>query len=274
MGEPALLPSRQGPRAPSPRTGFPGTYAVNSEAEELEIAQPDAAQKTRLPLTRDRVLRAAAELADARGIESLTMRNLGQELGVEAMSLYNHVANKEAVLDGVAEVVIGEVLAAVDEIEPAASPAEWKAVTRRRILAAREVLLRHRWAPAVLESRTTMPPPALQYFDSLLGAMREGGFSLDLAHHAMHALGSRALGFTQELFVTEDDDLTPEEAAVMFRQMGAYPHLVELMGVVYHDADSTLGGCDDQFEFEFGLDLILDGLERLRDAAWQLPDRD
>jgi AcrR family transcriptional regulator len=238
--------------------------------------QPDAAEKRRVPLSRERVLRAAVALADGRGIEALTMRSLGQELGVEAMSLYNHVANKEDVLDGVVEVVVGEVLAAVDEIAPPSEPADWKQVVRARILAAREVLLRHKWAPGVLESRTAMPPALLGYYDSLLGLMREAGFSLDLAHHALHALGSRALGFSQELFVTDnDDDVPPETAAVMLRQMTSYRHLGELMRLVSHDPDSTLGrpgGCDDQFEFEFGLDLLLDGLERLRAAAWQLPD--
>jgi AcrR family transcriptional regulator len=219
------------------------------------------------------VLRAAVELADDRGIEALTMRNLGQELGVEAMSLYNHVANKEDVLDGVCEVVVSEVVGAVEEIAPPDDPAGWKDVARRRILTAREVLLRHRWAPAVLESRENLPAAALRYYDSLLGLMLGAGFSLDLAHHALHALGSRALGFTQELFVT-DDDPGPEALAVMRLQMGAhFPNLAALLDVVYHDAGSTLGsGCDDQFEFEFGIDLILDGLERLRDAAWRLPD--
>jgi AcrR family transcriptional regulator len=237
-------------------------------------AQPDAAEEPRLPLTRERVLRAAVELADTRGIESLTMRNLGHEVGVEAMSLYNHVANKEAVLDGLVEVVVGEIIAAVDEIEPLSGAAGWKDVMRRRILAAREVLLRHRWAPDVLESRTDIPPSLVPYYDSVLGLMREAGFSLDLAHHAMHALGTRTLGFTRELFVTDDNDVDPEVAAVMLQQMaGRFPYLTELMRVVSHDAGSTLGsGCDDQFEFEFGLDLLLDGLERLRDGAWRLPD--
>jgi AcrR family transcriptional regulator len=221
------------------------------------------------------VLRAAVELADERGIEALTMRNLGQDLGVEAMSLYNHVANKADILDGIVDVVGGEVVAATAEIPPPASPAEWKGVLRRRILTAREVLLRHRWAPAVLESRTDIPPSLIAYYDSMLGEMRGAGFSLDLAHHALHAIGSRALGFTQELFATEDD-LDPEIAGAMIRQMaGHYPHLADLMKIVAHDPDSTLGrpgGCDDQFEFEFGLDLILEGLERLRDRGWQLSE--
>ena len=137
---------------------------------------------------------------------------------------------------------------------------------RRRILAAREVFLKHRWAPGVLESRQDMPPGLMRYYDGLLGIMLAGGVSLDLAHHAMHALGSRALGFNQELF-TDDADVSPEEVALMARQMAAFPNLVALMQVVYHDPDSTVSGCDDQFEFEFGLDLILDGLERLKGQA-------
>jgi len=220
------------------------------------------------------VLRAAVDLADTRGIDSLTMRNLGHELGVEAMSLYNHVANKEAVLDGLVEVVVGEITVAVDEVESQSGATGWQDVMRARILTAREVLLRHRWAPGVLESRTDIPPSLVPYYDSLLKLMREGGFSLDLAHHAMHALGTRMLGFTRELFVTDDKEVDPEVAAIMFQQMaGRFPYLTELMQVVSHDAGSTLGsGCDDQFEFEFGLDLLLDGLERLRVGAWRLSD--
>jgi AcrR family transcriptional regulator len=239
-----------------------------NRSEEM-AAQPDAAEKPRAPLTRERVLRAAVELADARGIDSLTMRNLGRELGVEAMSLYNHVAGKEDVLDGIVEVLLDEVLAAMDEIGPPATPAEWKQAMRRRILAAREVLLRHRWAPGVLESRTKAPPTMLQHSDSLIGLMREAGFSIDLAHHAMHVLGTRALGFTRELFVTDEQDVQPEATAVVLQQIATrYPYAAELMRAVSHDAGTTLGsGCDDQFEFEFGLDLILEGLERLRTGA-------
>jgi AcrR family transcriptional regulator len=225
----------------------------------------EAGQKTRVPLSRERVLRSAVALADERGIEALTMRNLGQELGVEAMSLYNHVSNKQDVLDGLVDVVVDEVLAVVEQIRPPEDPADWKPVARRRILAAREVLLRHRWAPGLLEARKTFPTALLRYYDDLLGLMLGAGFSIDLGHHAMHALGSRALGFTQELFTEDNPDVPPEAELAMFQQMAAnYPHMTELMKVVSHDADSTLGGCDDQFEFEFGLDLILDGLDRLR----------
>jgi AcrR family transcriptional regulator len=226
-------------------------------------------EAARKPLTRERILRTAVELADARGIEALTMRNLGQELGVEAMSLYNHVSNKDDLLTGVVDVVGAEVVAGVEALPRG----EWKDTMRQWILAAREVMLRHPWAPGVLESRTQPPPSIMRYYDSLLGLMLEGGFSLDLAHHAMHALGSRAVGFSQELFVTDDEDVDPDLMAVMIRQTAAiYPNLAELLKIVYHDPDTTLGGCDDQFEFEFGLDLLLDGLERLRDREWRLPE--
>ena len=234
----------------------------------MYVMEAASQPRSRAPLTRERVLRAAVELADERGIEALTMRSLGQELGVEAMSLYNHVSNKEDVFDGLVEVVVGEVLAAVDEIEPPSDPVEWVPVARRRMLAAREVMLRHRWAPGLLESRKDVPPALVRYFDMLLGLMRQAGFSLDLAHHALHAIGSRGLGFTQELFTEAGhEEVTPEMQAMMARQMAQFPHIVELMQVVTHDADSSLGGCDDQFEFEFGIDLILDGLERLRAAG-------
>jgi AcrR family transcriptional regulator len=229
-------------------------------------AEPQAVKPPRSPLTRERVLRAAVELADESGIEALTMRGLGQAVGVEAMSLYNHVANKEAILDGAVEVVMGEVLEAVEALEPPADPADWKPAARRRILAARDVFLRHRWAPGVLESRKEIPALGMRYFDGLLGLMLRGGFTADLAHHAMHALGSRGLGFTQELF--EDEDIPAEAVQMMAQQMaGEYPNLAEMLKTVTHDADTTLGWCDDQFEFEFGLDLILDGLERLRAAS-------
>jgi AcrR family transcriptional regulator len=233
----------------------------------------EAAQKQRLPLTRERVLRAGVGLADERGLEALTMRTLGQELGVEAMSLYNHVRNKDDLLDGVVEVVAAELLEAVQRVPPPPTPAEWKQAMRARILAARSVLLRHRWAPAVLETRVNAPPSVMQHYDEILGLMLGAGFSIDLAHHAMHALGSRALGFTQELFVNGDDKVPPEMTALMLQQMAMkYPHLGRLVQAVFHDTGSVLGsGCDDQFEFEFALDLLLDGLDRMRDAHWSLP---
>jgi AcrR family transcriptional regulator len=231
-----------------------------------------APEKKREPLSRDRVLRAAVAMADEHGIEALTMRSLGQELGVEAMSLYNHVDNKADILNGIVGVVCDEIVAAVNEIPPPDDPAEWKPVVRARILRARDVHLQHRWAPAQLETMPDIPPSLLGYYEQLLATLREGGFSLDLAHHAMHALGSRALGFAQELFVQADHDIDPDEMAMMLGMMaGQFPNMADLMKIVVHDPESTLGGCDDQFEFEFGLDVILDGLDRLREADWQSP---
>ena len=216
----------------------------------------------RIPLSRDRVLRAAVQLADDAGIEAVTMRKLAAELGVEAMSLYYHVANKEQLLDGMVDIIIGEIEADNGGFD-VPRDVYWKTAMRERILNARSVMLRHPWAPGVLETRTTMSPSLIMYFNSLLGIMVEGGFSYDLGHHAMHAIGSRALGFNQELFVPDDDSNDEEQAEEMLAQMAEHvPYIVGMMQEIVHDdPDSTLGWCDDQTEFEFGLDLLLDGLD-------------
>jgi AcrR family transcriptional regulator len=218
----------------------------------------------RAPLSRDKVLRAAVRLADANGIEALTMRRLAEEFQAEAMSLYHHVANKEDVLDGVVDVVAAEINQAVGRVAVPAAGAEWKKALRQRILTAREVMLRHTWAPRVFESRTSTSVEVLRYYDGVVGCMRAGGFSFDTIHHAMHALGSRALGFATELF---DPSGAPAEVdpAEMQMMAGLAPNLAGLMAAIVHDDPaSTLGWCDDQAEFEFGLDIILDGLDRLR----------
>jgi AcrR family transcriptional regulator len=231
--------------------------------------QIDRDPRARDPLTRDRVLRAGVDLADREGIQSLTMRNLARELGAEAMSLYYHVANKEAVLDGVVDVIMDEINEAVGKVEGPPASEDWKTVMRMRILAARQVLLRHRWASRLIETRTAISPTTMRYFDDLLGVLRSGGFSYDLAHHAMHALGSRALGFTQELFEPENADTDDEDLANAMAEMAdQFPHLTGMMMEVAHDdAHSTLGWCDDQFEFEFGLDLLLEGLDATRQRS-------
>lgn len=226
------------------------------------VAETESGTGTRTPLSRDRVLVAAVSVADEGGIEALTMRGLADALDVEAMSLYYHVANKEALLDGVADVVIGEVLEAVGELD--CDPADWKGALRQRALTAREVMLRHKWAPGVLETRTKMSPPLLLYYNGILEIFRAGGMSYDLAHHAMHALGSRVLGFTQEMFDpapgSEDEEANE---AVLAEMMERLPYLVEMMGEIVHDdPEDTIGWCDDQTEFIFALDLMLDGLER------------
>ena len=216
----------------------------------------------RAPLSRDRVLRAAVTLADDAGIESLSMRKLAQELGVVPMALYKHVANKEELLDGIIDVV-------VSEIHPPIRGADWKSAVRHRILSARQALLRHPWASRVIESRTAPTPLVLEYIDSIIGMFRVGGFSVDLTHHVMHAMGSRMLGFTQELF-DDSQNVDPDVQAAMLAEMaGKYPYVTELAMAVAHDEESVVGqGCDDQFEFEFALDLLLDGFERLRQRGW------
>jgi AcrR family transcriptional regulator len=212
----------------------------------------------RVPLSRDRVLRAAVTLADTAGIESLSMRKLAQELGVVPMALYKHVANKEELLDGMVDIVVGE-------IDPPVHGTDWKSAVRQRILSARRALLRHPWASRVLESRTNPTPLVLGYMDSMIGMFRAGGFSIDLTHHVMHTVGSRIFGFTQELF-EDSPSVDPETQATMPPETAQrYPYITELLMAVYHDEASVVGpGCDDQFEFEFALDLLLDGIERLR----------
>ena len=223
----------------------------------------------RAGLTKDQVFRAAVRVADEGGIAALTMRRLAEELGVEAMSLYHHVADKDEVLAGMVDVVVSEISTREPETGtlPGGAGGNWKTAVRHTILAAREVLLGHPWAPSVIESRTTMSPTVMRYYDSLIRLLREGGLSVSLVHHAMHALGSRALGFTQELFAPDNDDNPGLDVAAIIRGDLAdeYPYMTEIAVIetAKHDKDSTLGWCDDQIEFEFGLDLLLDGLDRL-----------
>jgi AcrR family transcriptional regulator len=223
--------------------------------------QPEATRRSRL--SRDRVLRAAVALADQAGIESLSMRKLAQELGVVPMALYKHVANKEELLDGMVDVV-------VSEIDPPVHDTDWKCAVRQRVLSARRALLRHPWASRVIESRTNRTPVVLEYMDSMTGMFLAGGFSADLTHHVMHALGNRMWGFTREMF-DDPQSFNPEAQAAMAREMaaGKYPHIVEIAMAAGHDDEPVGGrGCDEQFEFEFALDLLLDGFERLCQQGW------
>jgi AcrR family transcriptional regulator len=207
----------------------------------------------RAPLTRDRVLRAGVAFADERGIASLSMRKLGEVLSVEAMSLYNHIANKSELLDGMVDIVFGEIELPADQID-------WRTAMRERALSAREILSRHRWAIGLMESRTVPGPATLRHHDAVIGSLRGGGFSIGMAAHALSVLDSYIYGFAlQEANLPFDTgEQTAELAhAIMARfPAGDYPHLTEL----------TLGhvlqaGYDYGAEYEFGLDLILDGLE-------------
>ena len=221
-----------------------------------------AEARARETLSKERVLRAAVAVADRAGVEGLSMRKVAQELDVVPMALYRHVSSKDEMLDGMLELV-------VDEIDPPRADTDWKTAIRERILSARRALLRHPWASRVIETRSDPGPAMLAYMDSMIGLLRAGGFSMDLTHHAMHAMGSRILGFSQELY-EDDADVDSEVEAEMWAAMaGAYPNIAELVTTVFHDDATVVGGrgCDDQFEFEFALDLILDGLERLRDRS-------
>jgi AcrR family transcriptional regulator len=211
----------------------------------------------RRTLTRQRVLRTAVALADERGLKELTMRSLARKLDVEAMSLYNHVANKEDLLDGMIELVFSE-------IEPPAAGGDWKAELRKRAVSTRAALLRHRWAVGEMEGRTNHGPSNLKVHDAVLGCLRVAGFSIEMTVHGMSVQDAYIYGFA--LQQTDMSSQTAEDFATEAqRQMvayadalAAYPNLVEVVGGYVAQA-----GYDYDREFLFGLDVILNGLERL-----------
>ncbi len=217
-------------------------------------------------LSRERVLATAVTHADTHGLDAVSMRRLAADLDVVPMALYKHVSDKEALLDGMADVVLAE-------LGPLTSQDDWRSTVRGRILAARQLLLRHPWLRRVLETRPRQTPTMLSYLDSLIAVFRQAGFSDALTHHVMHALGSRAWGFTQELF----DDPNPGPPPTPEQLIGlsqAFPHVAAMAGAAGHADDSVVGrGCDDQFEFEFALDLLLDGIAERQSAGWAPPVR-
>lgn len=220
------------------------------------------ATQTRAPLSRERVLRAAVAFADESGIATLSMRKLGEALGVEAMSLYNHVASKSDLLDGMIDLVFSE-------IDLPSGGASWKSAMRQRAVSARQVLSRHRWAIGLMESRSSPGPATLRHHDSVIGSLRDAGFPVALAGHAFAVLDSYIYGFTlQETSLPFDTGEETAELAEMIMARfppGEYPHLTEL--TVEHVLQS---GYDHGNEYQFGLDLILDGLERARHTALSL----
>jgi AcrR family transcriptional regulator len=214
-----------------------------------------------VPLSRERVLRTAVALADARGLGELTMRKLGQELGVEAMSLYHHVGGKDDLLDGMIDLVFAE-------IDPPAAGGDWKAELRRRAVSTRAALDRHRWAVGEMEGRTSHGPSSIRVHDAVLGCLLGAGFSEAMTVHAYSVQDAYIYGFA--LQQADMASQTPEDfAAVARRQMDGYrdvladyPNLVRVVG-----GHVAKVGYDYDREFLFGLDLILDGLERLLDDA-------
>jgi AcrR family transcriptional regulator len=225
----------------------------------MAVRAPEHTRR-RTPLNRERILRAAVALADQGGFESLSMRNLAKELGVEAMSLYNHVANKDDLLDGMIDLVFGE-------IELPSTDVDWKTAMRRRALSTREALNRHRWAIGLMEGRSSHGPANLSLHDAVLGCLRAAGFSLEMTVHAYSVQDSYIYGFAlQERDMSSEsaDDFAAEAQRQMHEYQAVladYPHLVEVVGGYVAKA-----GYDYATEFLFGLDLILDGLDRLREA--------
>ena len=221
------------------------------------MAESRPASPTRGALSRDRVLRAAIDLADAAGIDALSMRRLAQELGVEAMSLYHWFRSKDALLDAMLDAVYAE-------MEHPPNGDDWQADTRLAAVSARDVLLRHAWATARLMSSPAPSPARLRWMNALLGRLRAAGFSPEMTHHAYHALDSHIVGFVLWVLpylalAKQRPDLGPTILAAM--PLAELPHLAEH---IRQHMDDRPG---DTSEFEFGLDLLLDGLDRRRRPA-------
>jgi AcrR family transcriptional regulator len=216
---------------------------------------PSETASPRPPLTRDRILHAALDLADRDGLGALTMRRLGAELGVEAMALYKHVANKEEILDGIVELVVAR-------IEIPSEEADWKQAMRRRANSAREVLSRHSWAIGLLETRGAMGPTTMRYLNAILGNLRSAGFSVENAAHAFWLLDSYVYGHViQETSVplrTSGELSEPAASPLEQDSMNEYPYLVEI------GEHAMRSGYSVDREFEFGLELVLDALDEHR----------
>ena len=217
---------------------------------------------SRTPLSRDRVLAAAVELADADGLPAVSMRSLAGRLGVVPMALYKHVGDKEDLVDGMVDAVV----AAYDVPAPGLP---WQEATRSRILAARRSLLAHPWLRAAIESRARRTPAVLGHMDAVAGELIAGGLSVDLTHHAMHALGHRIWGFSPEAFDEPGagPPSDPAEREAMLAAVGArYPHIAAIAAASLAD---EAGGCDEGVEFAFGLDLLLDAVAALHARGWR-----
>jgi AcrR family transcriptional regulator len=219
---------------------------------------PKPRTETRVRLNRERVLQKGIELADADGIERLTMRKLGEELGVEAMSLYNHVANKDDLLGGMIDAVF-------EEIELPSHSDPWKTALRKRSVSVRDMLKRHPWANGLMDSATSPGPATLRHHDRVIGTFRNAGFSIAMTAHALAVLDSFIYGFAKQDRALPFD--TEEEAAAMgqvfLAQVPAsqYPYLHEFTAKHVLQPGYSFG-----VEFGHGLDLVLDALERERDA--------
>lgn len=216
------------------------------------------AAKPRARLNREQVLNTAIALADAGGIEALSMRKLGEELKVEAMSVYRHVANKEDLLNGMIDAVFAE-------IELPSHSEDWKTALRKRSLSVRAALLRHPWATGLMDSGTQPGHATLRHHNRVLGTLRTGGFSVPMAAHAFSAIDSYIYGFAMQdkalPFETEEESAAMAQMLLAQLDANEYPYLVEL--IREHAAQPGYHYGD---EFTYGLDLVLNALERERDA--------
>jgi AcrR family transcriptional regulator len=220
---------------------------------------------SRLPLTRDRILAVAVEIADERGVGAVTMREVASRLGVEAMSLYNHVANKDDILDGMVELV-------VEQFDLPQDIDHWREAMRRRAVSAHQVFGRHPWAPMLLDSRESSGPSGLRYFDWVLGTLVRAGFSMDDAARAFSVLDSYIYGFgIQQLNISAGGDVSAEERAEALRAFipaEQYPYLHQMA------SHAMQVGYDAEADFDFGLEIVLDGLERALDESRSDQQRD
>jgi len=218
-----------------------------------------ARPRGRQPLTRERVLDTALRLADQGGLEALSMRKLGQALGVEAMALYYHFANKERVLDGIVDLVFGE-------IDVPAIGADWKTAMRERAISVRDALARHRWAIGLMESRTNPGPANLRHHDAVIGCLRAAGFDMAMAAHAYSALDAYIYGFALTKmnlpFESTTDIADMAETMLEPFPLGEYPNLADFIS-----EHAMKPGYDFGDEFEYGLDVILDGLDRAQNPV-------
>lgn len=236
------------------------------------------AKTARSPLTRDRVLQAAMHIADAEGLAAVSMRRVAAKLGVEAMSLYYHLPGKDGLLDGLVERLAVEILAESAQAADVEGmrAGDWRAEVRARSLAARRVMIRHPWGPALITSRAAIPVDIQSVFEAALGAMIRGGLSYQIAHRGMHALSSMLLGFVQEPFSAPSadapgadgsEDSVMDEASLA-AMADAFPHMAAMVAAELHaEGEVALGWCDTQTEFEFTLGLLLDGLNRAASAS-------
>jgi len=212
--------------------------------------------KPRGPLTRERVLRAALRIADEGGLEALSMRAIGSRLGVEAMSLYHHVAGKDEVLDGIADLVLTEIDLPADEVD-------WRAAMRARALSAREAFARHPWAPALVDARVRGGPGRLRYLETVLAILRRAGFTLENAERAFSLLDAYLYGFCQQSATRAATDAGGAGAAKAFLRALSTQEFPNLAAMAALQAAGP--GHDEDRDIEFGLDLILDGLQRVLD---------